>query len=69
LVTLLALIGLAQLSWNWYVWVAVALFVGRGGWTHPSVLAPGRPVPRGRRWIGWVSVGVFIVTFVPVPFM
>jgi Zn-dependent protease len=67
-VTLLALIGLAQLSWNWYVWVAVALFVGRGGWTHPSVLAPGRPVPAGRRWIGWVAVLVFVVSFVPVPF-
>lgn len=68
LVTLLALLALAQLSWNWYVWVAVALFVGGGGWAHPSVLAPARPVPPGRRWIGWVSVAVFVVTFVPVPF-
>lgn len=62
------LLGLAQLSWNWYVWVALALFVGGGGWAHPSVLAPARPVPTGRRWIGWVSVLVFVVTFVPVPF-
>lgn len=67
-VTVVALLGLAQLSWNWYVWVALALFVGRGGWAHPSVLAPARPVPAGRRWIGWVSVLVFVVTFVPVPF-
>jgi len=66
--TLLVLLGLAQLSWNWYVWVAVALFVGGGGWAHPSVLAPARPVPPGRRWVGWLSVGVFVVTFVPVPF-
>jgi Zn-dependent protease len=68
LITLLVLIGLAQLSWNWYVWVAVALFVGGGGWAHPSVLAPARPVPPSRRWIGWVSVVVFVLTFVPVPF-
>jgi Zn-dependent protease len=69
LVTLLCLIGLAQLSWNWYVWVAVALFVGGGGWAHPSVLAPARPVPPSRRWIGWLAVGVFVLTFVPVPFV
>jgi hypothetical protein len=68
LITLLGLIGLAQLSWNWYVWVALALFVGRGGWAHPSVLAPERPVPPGRRWIGWAAVVVFLITFVPVPF-
>ena len=67
--TLVVLLGLAQLSWNWYVWVAVALFIGGGGWAHPSVLAPARPVPAGRRWIGWVSVLVFVVTFVPVPFL
>lgn len=66
--TLLVLLALAQLSWNWYVWVAVALFVGGGGWAHPSVLAPARPVPPGRRWVGWLSVAVFLVTFVPVPF-
>jgi len=68
LVALLVLLALAQVSWNWYVWVAFALFVGGGGWAHPAVLAPTRPVPPGRRWIGWVSVVVFVVTFVPVPF-
>jgi hypothetical protein len=67
-VTLLALLLLAQLSWNWYVWVAVALFIGGGGWAHPSVLAPARSVPPGRRWVGWLAVAVFVVTFVPVPF-
>ena len=68
LITLVVLIGLAQLSWNWYVWVAVALFVGGGGWAHPSVLAPARPVPPSRRWIGWLCMVVFVLTFVPVPF-
>jgi membrane-associated protease RseP (regulator of RpoE activity) len=66
---LVVLLGLAQLSWNWYVWVALALFVGGGGWAHPSVLAPERAVPVRRRWIGWASVLVFVVTFVPVPFV
>lgn len=67
-VALVALVWLAQYSWSWYVWVAVVLLIGGGRWTHPSVVSPARPVPRGRRWIGWLCVVVFVVTFVPVPF-
>lgn len=66
--TILGLVYLGQYSWSWYVWVAFALFVGGGRWTHPSVIAPGRSVPASRRWIGLACVVVFAVTFVPVPF-
>lgn len=68
LVTLIVLLVLAQYSWNWYVWVAFALFVGGGGWAHPSVLDPTRSVERSRRRIGWLAVAVFALTFVPIPF-
>jgi Zn-dependent protease len=67
-----ALIGLLLLgrsSPSWWVWAVLALLIGGGRWTHPSVLAPERPVPAGRRWIGWACIAVFIVTFVPVPFI
>ena len=46
----------------------LALVVGGGRWSHPSVVAPEREVPRRRRWIGWACVAVFVLTFVPVPF-
>jgi len=68
LLTLAGLLWLAR-SWTpWLVWVVLTLVVGGGRWTHPSVLCPERPVPPGRRVIGWLCVLVFILTFVPVPF-
>ncbi len=68
LLTLLALLWLAQAWTAWLIWVVLTLVVGGGRWTHPSVLCPERPVPPGRRVIGWLCVLVFILTFVPVPF-
>lgn len=67
--TIVALVLLAQLQWSWYVWVVLALLVGGGRWTHPSVMAPGRAVPRSRFLVGWLCIAVFVLTFVPVPFV
>ncbi len=68
LATLVGLLVLAQYSWNWYVWVAFALFVGGGGWAHPSVIDPTSAVEAGRRRLGWLTIAVFALTFVPIPF-
>jgi Zn-dependent protease len=65
---LIALLLLGQSSPSWWVWGILALLIGGGRWTHPSVLTPERPVPPGRRWIGWACILVFALTFVPVPF-
>lgn len=64
----LGLLALAQLSPNWYVWVAMTFIIGGGRWSHPSVMVPERHVPPSRRWVGLASVVVFILTFVPIPF-
>jgi Zn-dependent protease len=66
---LIALLLLGQSSPSWWVWGILALLIGGGRWTHPSVLTPERPVPPGRRWIGWACILVFALTFVPVPFV
>src|SRR5690606_13734726 len=66
--TLVALFVLGFASPSWWLRGLVALLVGGGRWTHPSVIAPDRPVPPERRWIGWACVVVFAITFVPVPF-
>ena len=63
-----ALLVLAQRSPNWYVWVAMTFIIGGGRWSHPSVVVPERHVPASRRWVGFASVVVFVLTFVPVPF-
>lgn len=68
LLTLGGLIVLAQYHWTWYVWVALALAVGGGRVSHPSVMAPERPVPKSRHLIAWLCIIIFILTFVPVPF-
>lgn len=67
-VALLALVALAQVAPTWYVWVVLALVLGGGRWTHPSVVMPERPVPPSRLWIGWACMALFALTFVPFPF-
>lgn len=66
--TLLGLAVLGAYAPSWWIWAIVALLIGGGRWTHPSVVAPSRPVPAGRRWIGWACIAVFALTFVPIPF-
>ncbi len=64
----IGLLILAQQSPHWYVWVVLTFLIGGGRWTHPAVVMPDRPVPPSRRWIGFASVAVFALTFLPVPF-
>jgi membrane-associated protease RseP (regulator of RpoE activity) len=68
LLTLAGLVVLAQYHWTWYVWVVLALMLGGGRVSHPSVMAPTRPVPRSRHLIAWLCIAIFVLTFVPVPF-
>lgn len=63
------LLVLAQRSPSWYLWVVMTFVIGGGRWSHPSVLIPDRPVPSSRRWIGLLSVVIFALTFVPLPFV
>lgn len=52
------------LSWNWLLWWFLTRFaVGLG---HPPALAE-EPLERGRRTVAWVSLALFLATFVPVP--
>jgi len=64
----LGLLALAQYSPSWYLWVVMTFLIGGGRWSHPSVLVPHRQVPASRRWIGLLSVLIFAITFVPIPF-
>jgi hypothetical protein len=68
LLALVALVVLGRWSPSWWLWAVLALLIGGGRWAHPSVVAPSRRVPPRRRWIGWLCIVVFVLTFVPVPF-
>ncbi len=71
-ISLLAVVGLvvlAQQAPMWYLWVALTFAIGGGRWTHPAVVLPDRPVLRAGRWTGLACLVVFLLSFVPVPFL
>ncbi len=61
------LVALGFWWWGWWLWAALILVLGRGTIRHPSVFDPSLPLPRGRSWIGWACVAIFMLTFVAFP--
>jgi len=60
---LLAIIGV--LFWKgWLLWALLSLFVGL---KHPRVVDEDRPLGRTRQWIALVALGIFILSFMPIP--
>ena len=49
---------------TWAVWIVLLLLIGI---EHPPMSDMAVPLDRARRWIGWLCVAVFIVTFTPIP--
>lgn len=66
--TVVGLLYLAQSSFNWYIWVAMAFLIGGGRLSHPPVVIPDRPVAAQRAWVAVACLVVFAITFVPIPF-
>lgn len=61
-----ALIVLGVIGWQgWLVWAVLLWFMGI---RHPMPTDWWVPLDYKRKIIGWVSVGIFILTFIPVPF-
>ena len=59
------------LGWFWFgwlVWGFIVLLLSRGQLRHPPVLDAYRPLPRSRRWLAWLSLVLFVLTFAPAPF-
>jgi membrane-associated protease RseP (regulator of RpoE activity) len=51
-------------TWSWLLWWALSRFViGLG---HPPALTE-EPLGPGRKAIAWLSLALFLATFVPVP--
>src|SRR3989475_12690471 len=53
---------------GWLVWGLLVLALSRGRLSHPPVLDAYRPMPPSRRPIAWSALGLFVLTFAPVPF-
>lgn len=52
----------------WEGWAVWAFLLYMLGLRHPPVLFWEEPLDRRRRFIGWLSLLIFILTFTPVPF-
>ncbi len=50
---------------GWWVWAGLVLFLGL---RHPPILDNSIPLEPKHRFMGYASILIFIVTFVPVPF-
>jgi membrane-associated protease RseP (regulator of RpoE activity) len=64
LVLLMTILGF--FLWEgWFVWAVLLLVLGL---RHPPVIYWEVPLDRRRKVIGWISLLIFILTFIPVPF-
>ena len=50
---------------GWLIWFGLVFFLGLG---HPSTVDAHTPLDRDRRVMAWATIGLFILTFTPVPF-
>ncbi len=60
------LIILGVIYWpGWIIWAFLLLLLG---FRHPPVVYPDITIDRKRKFIGWLSFVIFIITFIPMPF-
>jgi membrane-associated protease RseP (regulator of RpoE activity) len=65
-ILVVAMIPLGLLLWaGWTVWAILLLILGL---RHPPVLYWESPLDYKRRFIGWLALLIFVLTFIPVPF-
>lgn len=60
------LIPLGYFSYNWVLWAILIFFFVK--LKHPPVVDEDAPLKPFHRKLGYISLGIFILTFTPVPF-
>ncbi|OGC78065.1 MAG: hypothetical protein A2Z27_03865 [candidate division Zixibacteria bacterium RBG_16_50_21] len=64
-ITLLALVLMALFLWNgWFIWILFGLLMRPG---HPPTLDDTKPLTPLQKSLGWISILIFILCFIPVP--
>lgn len=64
-VTILVLLPLGYFWPGWIFWAALVSLIGL---RHPAPLDSWTPLGKTRRWIGVLTLVIFLLTFTPVPF-
>jgi membrane protein DedA with SNARE-associated domain len=49
---------------GWLIWAALMIIIG---YKHPPVVYPHIQLDKKRKYIGWVSLVIFVLTFTPAP--
>jgi membrane-associated protease RseP (regulator of RpoE activity) len=63
---ILVMVFLGLLLWEgWAIWAILLLILGT---RHPPVLYWEVPLDYRRKFIGWLALVIFVLTFIPVPF-
>ena len=65
LVAIIALVPLALFWWVWLLWAIVLFWMGR---RHP-IIHDYSDLGPGRRKLGWLSLVIFVLCFMPAPIM
>lgn len=60
------IIALGVFSINWLVWALLVFFLIKI--KHPPILDEHEPVTKRELMIGLIALGIFLLTFIPVPF-
>jgi hypothetical protein len=62
--SLVAIVGLAFLGWQgWMMWAILVTFLGLD---HPPTIDD-TPLDPRRRVAAWLTIGLFVITFMPTP--
>jgi membrane-associated protease RseP (regulator of RpoE activity) len=62
---LIVTVGVGFLGWyGWFLWAILMLLVGLD---HPPTLDHETPLDPTRRLVGWLTLMLFVATFIPVP--
>ena len=65
LIAIIALVPLALFWWVWLLWAVVLFWMGR---RHP-LIHDYSDLGSGRRKLGWISLVIFVLCFMPAPIM
>ena len=63
----LLVLGFQAGQYWWWLWAFLLFALSRGQLGHPQVLDRHAQIPKSRGWLGWLTVILFVVTFMPAP--
>jgi membrane-associated protease RseP (regulator of RpoE activity) len=65
-ILVLSMLILGFLFWEgWIIWAILLIILGL---RHPPIMYWETPLDNRRRFLGWLTAIIFILTFIPVPF-